>query len=377
MRLLHTIPTPWTPYSVMFSRDGNRIAIGGGSWYGDGGVMLADILTGKFELFSGVDLEQSEDEGSPAVSGVCFSADDRHLAASTWTARQHGGPTHLFEVSDLKLMPAALLIHSEPMDSCPTGVLLHGKYTIVRNHLAEPRDVIAVIESPQELGIRADKVVQHLTSSNIVAVRANAITGGRGLQRTPWPARGLTPEEWQSITTFRESGKPVAEGLVSIALNGQPQQVQLIPVAGCRRITAIVATPAGDSFVTGGLDGELDQWSWKGHWEQKQLRPKTENWEIQIPNVIWATYESNSIVGICYLCDAQQCVSVTAGGELGVMDGPALVGAWQLPVPGSPRSLAAHPAKAWVAVGIKQGGFANPKGTVGLVDIDSFPRHGK
>jgi hypothetical protein len=34
------IATPWCPYTVAFSRDGMRLAIGGGSGSGDGGIAV-------------------------------------------------------------------------------------------------------------------------------------------------------------------------------------------------------------------------------------------------------------------------------------------------------------------------------------------------
>jgi hypothetical protein len=360
MRLLRTINTPWTPYSVMFSRDGNRIAIGGGAWYGDGGIILANVSTGEMERVS------CGSEG-PTISAVFFSEDDRHLVASTWSSRQHGGPILFFEVSDTKLAHAASVTNKEEGYSCPTGVLLYGKHTIIRNHGPVSTSVITILESPPELGIKAASLDQHLTNSHVVMVKERAITGGRGLQSTPWPARG----DWLEAQLVRESGGTAQEGLVSVPLHAGLSGAEFIPVIGRRQITAITATPAADSFVTGGLDGELDKWSWNGRWEPKQLQAKTENREIHVPGIIWATYECNSIIGICYLCDVERWVTVTAGGKITVMLGNTSLGSWQLPKRGSPRSIAAHPTENWIAIGTKQGGFDNPNGVVQLIEIGS------
>ena len=97
MQVLSTISTPWAPYSVMFSHDGSRIGIGGGTWYGDGGIMLASLSTGETELFRCADLPRTAREWIPAASGVCFSADDGLLAVSTRSARLHYSPTFLFK----------------------------------------------------------------------------------------------------------------------------------------------------------------------------------------------------------------------------------------------------------------------------------------
>jgi hypothetical protein len=82
----------------------------------------------------------------------------------------------------------------------------------------------------------------------------------------------------------------------------------------------------------------------------------------------WATYTPNSIVGICSLCDGGHWACVSAGGEVCLWDGAKMVHAWDLPEAGSPRSLAAHPDRPWIAVGIKKGGFARPQSAVVLVE---------
>src|SRR5262249_36551992 len=87
MRMLRVIETPWAPYSVTFSRDGTRLAVGGGSWYGEGGLMLIDLASGQAEVLD----TAASASVRLSVSGVCFSPDDRHLAASTWSSGHHHG----------------------------------------------------------------------------------------------------------------------------------------------------------------------------------------------------------------------------------------------------------------------------------------------
>ncbi|MCY0991835.1 hypothetical protein OV203_32150 [Nannocystis sp. ILAH1] len=75
----------------MSAADGERIAVGGGAWYGGGGILLARLSSDE------VALHPVQESGRRfTVSGVCFSGDDRHLAASTWSASHHHGPTYLF-----------------------------------------------------------------------------------------------------------------------------------------------------------------------------------------------------------------------------------------------------------------------------------------
>ena len=354
-RVLRTIPTPWAPYAVMFSRDGTRLAIGGGAWYGDGGILVVDLSSGNAELFRCVELQRDTEDWVPTVSGVCFSDDDQHLAASTWRARHHYSPTLLFEVSELKLTHRATLPHliADPW-ACPTGVLLSGDYTVTRHHKAAPNEVLAVCESPRELGIKAVNITQHFTSSHLVVVGANAITAGRGLP--PLPPDHEYEDYWRTLIAFRESGGAIDEGLVSVALAREAPRPQLIPVQACRQVTAIAATPDGNGFVTGGLEGELDMWSWKGRWRQERLRE-------------W-TRESKSVIGICYLPLACGWVSISHDGQFDVIAGKTSVGSWRLPTAGSPRSLAAHPTRNWIAVGTKQRGEPHPGGVVDLIEIE-------
>jgi hypothetical protein len=350
MRVLRTISTPWVPYSVIFSRDGSRIAIGGGGWYGDGGLMMVDLSSESIELFPCVDLPRGPHDWVPTISGLCFSEDDRHLAVSSWRPRHHYAPTFVFEVSGLTVAHRATLSCADSW-SCPTGVIFSSRYTITRNHRAAPDGVLVVHESPPELRIRADNIAQHWTNAHLVVVREEVITAGRGL------APGRTYEDnWRTVVDFRESGAAVDEGLVSVPLDAKVRTPQLIPVKACREVTAITATPDASGFVTGGLEGELDRWSWRGCWRQERLRE-------------W-TYDSKSVVGICYVSGGQYWVTLSSGGELDLMAGSAHHGSWQLPTPGSPRALAAHPARNWIAIGTKQSGGPDPKGVVDLIEIE-------
>jgi len=78
LRVLRTLPTPWAPYPVLFSRDGTRLPVGGGSWYGAGGLLRADFASGDTQVQPGTDLPAPGRRLGPfTVSGVCFAPDDR------------------------------------------------------------------------------------------------------------------------------------------------------------------------------------------------------------------------------------------------------------------------------------------------------------
>ena len=100
--------THWTPYAVTFSHDGGRLAVGGGSWHGHGGIIVAALDDWRNEPLDwaevpwvaarGLSEGTTSPSGVPAVSSLCFSDDDRVLAASMWSSRQHYAPTMTFEV---------------------------------------------------------------------------------------------------------------------------------------------------------------------------------------------------------------------------------------------------------------------------------------
>lgn len=323
--------------------------------------MLANLLTGKQELFACTDLPRAPDQWNPSVSGICFSEDDRLLGVSTRSSRLYYSPTFLFEVSGLRVVHRDTFVHSYEDDfcgPCPTGVLLYGGYLITRNNTTKLEDVIAVWRLPERQGVECDKAAQHLTHSQMAVVRETVITGGGG---------SLKLGGWRADIGDYEEGK-AADGLVFTPLETDGHRASAARVEGCRRITAIVATPSGDGFITGGLEGELDHWSWASGWNQERVQGATKE-KTASPGLAWATYTPNSIVGTCYLSDADRWVSVDASGELGIWAGSVRQESWQIPVPGSPRALAAHPIDSRIAIGVKQGGFDRPRSVVVIAGL--------
>jgi hypothetical protein len=155
-----------------------------------------------------------------------------------------------------------------------------------------------------------------------------------------------------------------------VPLEDEVREAQVVPAPDCRRVTADGARLSGEAFVTGGLDGELDLWSPDGAWKQQRLRAATNRVAPDHPDLdlTWATYTPNSIVGICSLADGDHWACVSAGGEICLWDRATQIQSWDLPEAGSPRSLAAHPDRPWIAVGIKKGGFGRPQAAVLLAE---------
>jgi hypothetical protein len=274
-------------------------------------------------------------------------------------------PDALLEVSGLRLNHSVQLV--QPYEAiigspCPTGVLLHRDWTVVRSIAAQIRDVLAAWETPRQLQVNTEALPHHLTSSRLVVVRGMAITGDGGL--------GLSA--WREDLAGGERGRPT-DVLVALRPGADPSEAEALPVRDCHAVTAIGRRPPDDAFFTGGLDGEMDAWSWEGRWVQHRLRGRTKRRQPRFPDLTdltWATYNANSIVGICSLADGDRWASVSAGGEVCLWDGPTLTRSWQLPETGSPRSLAAHPDRPLRAVGIKQGGFARPESAVLLAEVE-------
>lgn len=371
MRVLHAIRTPWAPYSVMFSNDGTRLAAGGGAWYGEGGVLLVRLATGEVEVtpMPGHPEEPGPGANGPTVAGLYFSADDRHLVAATRRTSMSPGPTILFGVRDLAIAREAAFVPgptSSHFDGCATGVLLSGDLAIVRNHTRQKDDLVVMRRFSERLQCRGDDTRHHLTHSGMVVRLGWVLTGGGG-------SVGMVV--WRRGEGIREAGK-VAAGLVVVPLaEGEP--IRGIRVQNCRRVTAIAALPDDEGFLTGGFAGEIDRWSFTDRAEQRRLPiPDAPPGSIEpavdtppevhdaVAGLAWATYCRDSVVGIVTLCDRERWVSVDAGGRLRLWRGPTLLGAWTLPAPGTPRSLAAHPTEPWIAVGIKQGGWAHPSSLV-------------
>jgi hypothetical protein len=345
-----SIPTPWAPYSVMFSRDGGRIAIGGGTYYGGGGILLVSLHDNEIINFKFSELEgyPNKYNTSPTVSGVSFSSDDRHLVTSTWTLRHHYSPTFLFEISGLRLNHRKTFIHEysdDIGDPCPTGVLFYDGHIVVRNNTLFMNDVFAVWDLPESFGVETQNNPHHLTSSRMVIINGTSVTGGGGSK-----ALG----GWRKDIGDYEAGK-ASEGLICCNLDSDAKKVESIPVPSCNRVTAIARLPSGDRFVTGGLNGEVDLWSWDGHWLRRRLRNAKDKPVPQFPGLTWATYEPASIVGICYLHEGDFWVTVDAGGEINLWRQEKIYYSFQLPVNSSPRSIAAHPKKPWIAVAVKDG----------------------
>lgn len=357
MRISSRFQVPWTPYSLAFSCGGERLAVGGGSFYGRGGVLLVDRASGRDVCFDCASLPEA-----PTISGVCFSGDDLYLVASSWTSSHHLGPTLLFQVFEerIELQEKYVQPYTDPIgDPCPTSVLLYGQCVITRSNAAIAEDVISYWEPRQLEGSRLGGWSQHRASGRMIVVRDEVMTGGGG-------SRNLV--EWRADMGKRESGKSV-DGLLAVPIGDTESPGRTIPVRSCRRVTAIGLCAIEDEFITGGLNGELDRWAWDQDWKQTRIQGSTKCKRRQLPGSAWATYKPSSVVGISTLSCGKKWMSLSAGGELRLWESDRLISIWEIPELGSPRCISAHPTKQEVAVGIKKLGEPNPEAMVVCIEV--------
>jgi hypothetical protein len=338
MRIERVLETPWTPYAVMFSRDGTRLAIGGGTWYGGGGIQVVDLASGGLSSFDVRELPRPDLAGEPTISGVHFTGDDRHLLACGWSQRHDDGPALVFEVRGTALALAygvSAPSRGPHRDGFPTGIVFDASRNRIVMRIHGARSPVRAFQVLARVAIDRSPAPQQLTSSRLVVVDGTAITAA-------------------------------AEGVAGIAtIPADSDEPWIHPGV---RVSAIAATGAADELVTGSFDGSLALWSRANRWTQLELRGATAL-EPMFPRhyVPWVTYKPDAIVGVCALAHADRFASVAAAGHLTLFDrGGTIHEQWAPPEPGSPRTLAAHPDGSLLAIGLKAG--SRHPGTVLLVD---------
>lgn len=349
MRIVRTIPTPWTVYGLAFSHDGTRIAIGGGSFWGRGGIRIADLRTGRVGELQCESLPRlhSIDGELLTISSVCFSADDRYLIALAWSLRHRPGPLCVFEVSETQLRYLDSFELHGFVELTPTGLALAEDLAVLRYHdrFRGDRDRLASQQLPR--GVVGDRATQHLSGHRVVIQGDRAITG-----------RSNTP------------------GLLSLSLaDGQRTSASRSGSDDNPVVTAISMSSSQDELITGSRAGELDAWLWHDGWERRRVRPAT-NHEGPPPagGTPSGLHPPNWIQGICSFPDGA-AAAVSACGELTVWGPHTPITTFQLDEPGSPRALAAHPDGGWLAIGLKQRGLDPRRGyAAAVVIVEVQPR---
>lgn len=353
LAIQRTIPTPWTPYALVFSRDGGRLAIGGGAYNGRGGILLVDHGSGRSKSFSHEDLPQL---GGGSVSGLCFSADERHLVASVCGSGQRGGRVVVFEVDNLALHHGrAIEIDYSDMArfvALASGVALHDGTALVRNHRSVVSDMILAVPLPDDVDRGP---VQPFGSQRLLVIGDRVVTGNHGELDAPDDPDKLAPI------------RQYAGGRLVVASVDDLASADVVDVEDSGSITALARF--GDRLISGGRRGELDAWSLDGRWQRQRVRGATRQEPPSVADLGFTqTYLVDSIVDVCAI-PHRGAASVSIGGELCLFDGATALVSHAAPGPGSPRSLAAHPDGNALAVGVKQRGIAAPRSIVVVLDV--------
>jgi hypothetical protein len=113
--------------------------------------------------------------------------------------------------------------------------------------------------------------------------------------------------------------------------------------------------PGNAGFVTGGWDGEIDQWSDLDHLAVKRLRERTAK-PTERRALGLGLHQPTTIMGLVSTISDHRLVAVNATGDLFVDVGTRDEHHWSIPVVGSPRSM-------------KRGGVGDPSAVVAMIEL--------
>lgn len=324
---LRTIDTPWTPYAIAFSPDGQFLAIGGGSSRSGGGILLVDCTAERSRLFDSDELPQLS-EG--AVSGMCYAADARHLVISAWESAQGGGRVAVFESEGLELRNGAVsVIEYASRSVWASGITLHDGIALVRNHHSILAEQFTAVPLPVDVHRGS---VKQFGNQRLVVAGDFVITGNHG--------------EPNASGSF-------SRGRLIVAPLDNLTSPTIVEVESSDRITAIAH--ADGYLVTGGSRGELDVWWFHGHWQRRRIRH------------VEALQSASGVVDICAIPHGR-VACVTPNGGLWLFDVTATRVSRVMTLPIAPCSLAAHPDGHTLAVGIMRRGGPHDSHVV-LLDL--------
>ena len=325
-------------YAVTFSSDGSRLLAGSGQYYGGGSILF--LRPDGLGIVNRVSLaELLPDAGEQldlvSVSGLCFDGYDRFLAVSLWLHEHQYYPGLLFRIENDDLVPFMSGLDGRGVTEklninnrgYATGVRLHDQKLIVRCSSPENEMTLTAFPVPSDVATRG--IDHSLTSSRMAIIKGTAVTG---------------KEESLLVSGPGEAGTASSE-LVSSPHEGG--------------VSAMVAHPHGSQLITGGKDGTIAFWNVIAEENGSPLvKLATLRPFDALPDGCGDTpagthlYSGASIVGMCFMHDAQHLVMVYASGYVRIWKGEEIVLEWMLPA-GSPRSVAAHPSEPLLAIGCK------------------------
>lgn len=361
-RLIERHSTRWSVYAVAFSPDGNQLAYGDGSFYGDGDIGCIAPGRGVVASVRLRDVLDQAIHGSDGrfvtVSGLSFDGSGRFLAASAWM-RYGPRPPMVFRIEE----PRLVLVHDcGPAEMPPpgnswreTGLCLHRGRAVEYHFGTSPEWTFAARDVPEELV--TDGLADHLRNCRMARI-GDVFVGHFNVDRGDYKVR-----HGRHLLLATSA----AEGFARRRL-----------VDALHPITAITASPGG-LLITGGLDGTICFWR-PGDPEsdglpaltlERQTAPPAEPRAASAPSLPdhHDFRPGSQITAMCMLHDGDGLLVAHKDGRMRLWRDGRVDLEWFLPST-TPRSLCAHPAARRLAIGCRRGAGAGDPGSVLLYDID-------
>lgn len=319
-RLVRQRDTHNAVYALTYSPDGERLAIGGGFYYGAGFVSFDD--DGDEWEYVGHNLH------APTVSALAFDSTGRYLAAARWAATHTWAPALVFDLEGARSPEKPGPLPRAP--SVPPRELGESEQWHQRNgHARRYATGVALCDGTLMVRRSAATIDDSITWFEL--------TGG--VRATPRP--GLTSARMIDIGAAVVTG--VGPRIIGAA-SGRVTSLAISPAD--RTVTAVTAPARGGGLTTCHEDGTISLWRVGGAGGE----PLT----IGVERT-WAGHQS-SVTAACHLAIDDLLVTADASGEVRLWRDDRAIAAWRVPDEVSVRALAAHPHMPRVAAGGKRGG---------------------
>ncbi len=332
-KLIETIETAQTPYTVTFSANAQLLAYGDGFFYGGARVVCLKPGAGVVAELVWEDVLPDEMK-FVTTSGLCFDGSNDFIAVAAWRDGHGYYPAVVCRVADGRIVPfisgldsaeTVGRLNARGLGYATGAVFCDGKL-VVRRSAVEPELAVSAYALPSE--VVTERIPYHLSSLRLTPLGGGVLTGfGDELL--------------------------VADAKVDGTV---PPRTMKCPHEG--RVEAIARNASGDLVVTGGHDGSVCIWEASGDSEGlpalrvvSTLSGGPDTAKRSQPSGTYV-YDGVSITAACFLGEDHNFATTDASGCVRVWGNDGLVMEWSVPT-GSPRSIAASPASRLFAVACK------------------------
>lgn len=374
MKPIAVIDAPHPAYGAQWSAAGDRLAFSGGFLYGGGYLGLADAEGRRLALADEAGIAAAiaahapdEDEGeglgmSARVILPALCVDDRGewILAAACSYKWHARGPLLFRIREGAIELALAPSLPEDEDGCylvdrAGGAWIHRGEILVRYLAGRVDDALQRFPAPPGLG--ADPARSALCSARIAVIDdvAWAAKNQRGIYSRRGAGAPMTPGSDLHLNL-----EP--HGLVAFDLRdgGEPR---LHATERDERSQALVRDLAGERLYAGLGDGRIVEWRIVGRDRLERVR----SWAHPGGDGRGGPI-ARGIQALACLADGETLASAAAPGTIALWRGGARIADFALPVPWSPRGLAAHPSAPLLAVACK-GRTGYEAGAVLLYDL--------